>query len=62
MQTYWRHSFLVCIYVGLHIKEFAEDGAEKENATAVSSPCPAHPSTGTYVGGQQIPVTFWGGN
>ena len=38
---------LVCIYVGLHIKEFAEDGAEKENATAISSPCPVHPSTGT---------------
>ena len=37
---YWIYSNLVCIYVGFYIKEFAEDGAETQNATAVSPPRP----------------------
>ena len=37
---YLRNSNLVCIYVGFYINEFAEDGAETQNATAVSPPRP----------------------
>ena len=37
---YLRNSNLVCIYVGFYINEFAEDGAEMQNATGVSWPRP----------------------
>ena len=46
---YLRNSNLVCIYVGFYINEFAEDGAEMQNATGVSWPRPPRTGVSTHV-------------